>query len=171
MRLTMELRIMGDSKILMAPQYGNKSDGMHGTASIEVLSIPDAVTDDEWVPFLQRVADLWLSYEDGKGARLNVRPHWAKEWSVHISLFSLNPSVFPVPVLSPVVGRETYGRHRESINMRGMPAREYLKTEAYRTQIPLFRSTLAEIGREQGWGLEDIQKRFSNELWDYMIYS
>ncbi|XMA19599.1 hypothetical protein WAI453_012390 [Rhynchosporium graminicola] len=76
MRLTMELRIMGDSNIILAPQRGNK----FGTASIEVLSIPDAVTDNEWQPFLQRVSDLWMSYKDSHGALLNVRPHWAKEW-------------------------------------------------------------------------------------------
>ena len=55
--------------------------------------------------------------------------------------------------------------------MRGKPAREYLKTEAYKDQIPLFKATLVEIGKEQGWGLGDIQKRFSNEMWDYLIYS
>lgn len=76
MRLTMELRIMGDSKLIMAPQNGNR----HGTASIEVLSIEDAVTDGEWYPFCQRVADKWLSYKDENGKPLNVRPHWAKEW-------------------------------------------------------------------------------------------
>jgi hypothetical protein len=76
MRLTMEMRIMGDSNLIMAPQNGNT----HGTASIEVLSIPDAVTDDEWQPFCQQVADLWLKYTDANGVPLNVRPHWAKEW-------------------------------------------------------------------------------------------
>lgn len=76
MRLTMELRIMGDSKLLMAPQYGNT----HGTASIEVLSIPDVVADAEWTSFLQRVADIWMGYTDAEGRKLNVRPHWAKEW-------------------------------------------------------------------------------------------
>jgi hypothetical protein len=76
MRLTMELRIMGDSNLIMAPQNGN----IHGTASIEVLSVPDAVSDDVWGPFLQRVADLWLGYKDAEGKLLNVRPHWAKEW-------------------------------------------------------------------------------------------
>ncbi|KAH7417155.1 hypothetical protein BKA64DRAFT_701940 [Cadophora sp. MPI-SDFR-AT-0126] len=135
MRLTLELRIMGDSNIIMAPQNGNT----FGTASIEVISIPDAVTDNEWVPFLQRVADLWMSYRDSHGVLLNVRPHWAKEW--------------------------------ESINMRGKPARQYLKEDAYRDAIPLFKETLREIGEGQGWALEDIKKRFSNELWDYMIYS
>lgn len=43
MRLTLELRIMGDSKLIMAPQHGNT----FGTASIEVISIPDAVSDNE----------------------------------------------------------------------------------------------------------------------------
>src|SRR5205814_8915836 len=75
MRLTLELRIMSGSDTIMAPQYGNE----HGTASIEVLSIPDSVSDDEWLPFVQRVADTWMSYEV-QGQKLNVRPHWAKEW-------------------------------------------------------------------------------------------
>lgn len=72
MRLTLEMRIMGGSDVLMAPQRGNE----FGTVSIEVLSIPDAVKDAEWHDFLQRVADIWMSYGDD----LNVRPHWAKEW-------------------------------------------------------------------------------------------
>lgn len=55
--------------------------------------------------------------------------------------------------------------------MRGKPALEYLKTEAYKDQIPKFKATLAEIGKTQGWELGDIQKRFSNEMWDYLIYS
>ena len=54
--------------------------------------------------------------------------------------------------------------------MRGIPAKEYLKTVAYKDKIPLFKATLEDIGKSQDWGLADIQKRFSNELWDYMIY-
>jgi hypothetical protein len=76
MRLTLELRIMGGSDLLMAPQHGNQ----HGTASIEVLSIPDVVADGEWEGFLQQVVDIWMSYTDGEGKPLNVRPHWGKEW-------------------------------------------------------------------------------------------
>ena len=60
---------------------------------------------------------------------------------------------------------------RESVNMRGKPAREYLKEEAYKDAIPKFKAILADIGQQQGWDLTDLQKRFSNELWDYMIYS
>ena len=135
MRLTMELRIMGDSNLIMAPQRGNT----HGTASIEVLSIPDVVSDGEWGAFLQRVCDLWMSYRDNHGILLNVRPHWAKEW--------------------------------EDISMRGMPAREFLREVAYKDAIPEFKETLASIGELQGWGLKDIKERFSNELWDYLVYS
>jgi hypothetical protein len=71
MRLTMELRIMGGSKLLMAPQYGNT----HGTASIEVLSVPDVVADEECNPFWQRVCDLWMSYRGNDRVLLNDRPH------------------------------------------------------------------------------------------------
>lgn len=61
--------------------------------------------------------------------------------------------------------------NRESINMRGKPARQYLKENAYKDAIPEFKSVLADIGADQGWELKDIQARFSNELWDYVIYS
>ena len=55
--------------------------------------------------------------------------------------------------------------------MRGKPARQYLKENAYKDAIPKFRSVLADIGKTQGWELKDTQKRFSNEMWDYIIYS
>lgn len=74
MRLTLELRIMGGSDMLMAPQYHNE----HGTASIEILSVLNAVP-EEWEEFKQKVADIWMSYEVN-GTKLNARPHWAKEW-------------------------------------------------------------------------------------------
>jgi hypothetical protein len=60
---------------------------------------------------------------------------------------------------------------REKINMRGKPALQYLKEDAYKDAIPKFKATLSDIGRLQGWDLNDLQKRFSNEMWDYMIYS
>ena len=80
MRLTMELRIMGGSDMLMAPQHGNDL----GTASIEVLTMLNAVP-EQWAAFKQEVADIWMGYEVN-GAKLNARPHWAKEWCVTPSL-------------------------------------------------------------------------------------
>ncbi|KAL7270660.1 hypothetical protein RUND412_006626 [Rhizina undulata] len=73
MRTALELRIMSSSDVIMAPQSGN----FFGTASIEVLTTMAAV--DVWPPFVQAIIDKWTSYEYN-GKKLNVRPHWAKEW-------------------------------------------------------------------------------------------
>ena len=71
MRLCLEMRIMGGSNIIMAPQHGNS----HGTCSIEVLT-PQVVDKEEWSDFKQRVLDEWVHVSGD----LNIRPHWAKEW-------------------------------------------------------------------------------------------
>jgi len=60
---------------------------------------------------------------------------------------------------------------RDMITIRGLPARKYLKTVAYKDQIPQFKAVLADIGKSQGWGLDDLKARFSNELWDEMVFS
>ncbi|RPB18434.1 hypothetical protein L211DRAFT_796854 [Terfezia boudieri ATCC MYA-4762] len=76
MRLAIELRIMGDSEMIMAPQNGNR----FGTASIEVVSSMSAMADGSWGPYAQKVANRWMALKDANGAKLKVRPHWAKEW-------------------------------------------------------------------------------------------
>ena len=138
MRLTLELRIMGGSDLIMAPQAGNNL-----TASIEVLTVPDAQHDGEWVAFMQAVCDRWMSYKDNSETpmRLNTRPHWAKEWET----LKMGP--------------------------RKLDARHYMRTESYGDPIVKFKETLEDIGRQQKWTLKDIQARFSNELWDEVIYS
>ena len=136
LRLCLELRIMRDSDILMAPQRGN---GKLGTASIEILTLPDAVTDGEWSGFVQKVCDKWMgTAKEPKNG--NVRPHWGKEWSVN------------------------------GLRMRGHDPKEYLKNHAYKDEIPKFREILGEIGNKQGWTVQDLQKRFSNKLWDEVIF-
>lgn len=81
MRVALEMRIMADSDIIMAPQYGN---GRLGTASIEVLTVgnPKKDKNKDWDIFTQKVADKWMKYqyraEDGS-IRM-PKPHWAKEW-------------------------------------------------------------------------------------------
>jgi hypothetical protein len=128
MRVALEMRIMGGSDLLMAPQKGNNL----GTASIEVLTLPDAVTDDEWHSFAQKVIDLWMGYGG------NVRPHWAKEW--------------------------------DGFTFKDRPARQYLKEVAYKDQIPEFKNTLEAIGKQQGWTLDQLKNRYSNELWDELVF-
>ncbi|KAJ7883079.1 hypothetical protein B0H13DRAFT_2278230 [Mycena leptocephala] len=136
MRLTLELRIMGASNLILAPQRGNT----HGTASIEMLTVPDAAEDKEWVGFAQKIADKWIALQDGKGRVLNVRPHWAKEWDG----LKMGP--------------------------KRMEARKFLREVVYKDAIPEFVEILKEIGQGQGWGLEEVKQRFSNELWDELLY-
>ncbi|KAJ6566778.1 hypothetical protein B0H19DRAFT_713862 [Mycena capillaripes] len=144
MRLTLELRIMGSSDMILAPQRGNN----HGTASIEVLTVPDAAADKEWAGFAQQIADKWMALQDGNGKVLNVRPHWAKEWD------GLK--------MGPEVGGKK-GPER-------MEARKFLREVAYKDAIPEFVEILKEIGQGQGWGLEEVKERFSNELWDELMF-
>jgi hypothetical protein len=75
LRVALEMRIMADSEIYMAPQRGNTL----GTCSIEILTTPQ--TDPTlWKSFMQEIADIWNSYTDLHGVRLNTRSHWAKQW-------------------------------------------------------------------------------------------
>jgi hypothetical protein len=75
MRIALEMRIMGGSNITMAPQFGNS----YGTCSIEVLTNLNTPP-DQWLSYMQQITDKWTSYTDQHGAKLNVRPHWAKQW-------------------------------------------------------------------------------------------
>ncbi|RFN54297.1 putative xylitol oxidase [Fusarium flagelliforme] len=75
MRMPLEMRIMGGSDVIMAPQRGNSL----GTCSIEVLTLYSAR--EIWPKFAQSVLDKWMALKDpSTGEALKTRPHWAKEW-------------------------------------------------------------------------------------------
>lgn len=75
MRTTLEMRVVGDSDMLLSTQRGNTA----GTAHIEVLT--NSITPEaEWTAFTQALVDRWALLTDAAGQPLNVRPHWAKEW-------------------------------------------------------------------------------------------
>ena len=76
MRIAPQMRVMGGSQVTMAPQYGNTL----GTCSIEVLTNLRTSSAD-WLAFRQEIVDAWASYKGPDGAPLNVRPHWAKQWT------------------------------------------------------------------------------------------
>ena len=99
MRMALEMRIMGDSDLIMAAQTNNT----FGTVSIEVLTTMAAAAEGVWEPFAQKVADRWMDYTGPDGAYLNTRPHWAKEWCVDLFLFPLSPDR---EMLMAGIGRE-----------------------------------------------------------------
>jgi hypothetical protein len=83
--MPLEMRIMGDSNVIMAPQRGNKL----GTCAIEVLTLQSCK--DIWPAFAQDVLKEWMDLRHFGGHELNIRPHWAKEWQVPLfRLFRLS---------------------------------------------------------------------------------
>ena len=76
-RVALEMRVMGHSDIIMAPQRGN----VLGTTAIEILTTFNTPP-EEWQGFSQKIVDKWISYRDrSTGKRLRARPHWCKQWS------------------------------------------------------------------------------------------
>ncbi|OHF04516.1 hypothetical protein CORC01_00368 [Colletotrichum orchidophilum] len=134
MRMPLEMRIMGGSNVVMAPQRGNEL----GTCSIEVLTLQAA--SDIWVPFAQQVLDKWMALKDPNTQQLlKTRPHWAKEW--------------------------------EGLTVNGRPWLEKMKNEDYKSEIQEFLGIMADIGEEAGWTLDDLKTRFSNNLFDHLLFS
>ncbi|KXS94449.1 hypothetical protein AC578_5189 [Pseudocercospora eumusae] len=132
-RFPLEMRIMGGSNVILAPQLGNEL----GTCAIEILSLQNAV--DIWQPYAQEVVDVWMSYKDpNTGERLKTRPHWAKEWLEY--------------------------------TVDGKPWFDKLKNEDYRDEIAEFKRILASVGKKHGWTLEDLKARFSNDLFDRLVF-
>lgn len=74
-RMPLEMRVMGGSEVILAPQRGNSL----GTCSIEVLTLEDAK--HLWKPYAEEVLAKWMSYTDSEGKPLRTRPHWAKQWA------------------------------------------------------------------------------------------
>ncbi|KAF5585229.1 oxidoreductase [Fusarium subglutinans] len=133
MRMPLEMRIMGGSDVIMAPQRGNSL----GTCSIEVLTLHSAA--DIWEPFAQSVLDKWMALKDpSTGERLKTRPHWAKEW--------------------------------HGYKVDGKPWVERLKAVDYKDERQEFLQALAEIGKKAGWSLQDLQERFSNDLFNEFFF-
>lgn len=131
-RFPLEMRIMGDSNVLLAPQRGNSL----GTCSIEILTL--RTEKERWIPYAQELLDVWMSYRDHEGGYLNTRPHWAKEWAPFM--------------------------------VHGKPWGEWLKEVSYRTEIETFKRILGRIGERDGWSLGEARERFSNELFDRLIF-
>lgn len=76
-RIALEMRVMGGSDVLLAPQRGNDL----GTACIDIVTTLDTPPEN-WEAFCQRLTDKWVSYKDpSTGKRLQARPHWCKQWS------------------------------------------------------------------------------------------
>ena len=60
--------------------------------------------------------------------------------------------------------------NRHELKVNNKPWREYLKTDSYKDQIPIFKGLLGQIGEQHEWTVADAKARFSNPLLDYIIF-
>ncbi|KAG8670961.1 hypothetical protein FPOAC2_04226 [Fusarium poae] len=143
MRMPLEMRIMGDSNVIMAPQRGNK----FGTCSIEILTLNSAK--DIWKPFAQTVLDKWMSLENPLTKQsLKIRPHWAKEWyDYEVDIDGIRKPWIEKLKL------DYAGERREFCNILTKIG-EDAKTE-----------------KDAGWSLADIKARFSNDFFDEFFFN
>ena len=89
--MALELRVMGGSDVLMAPQFGNK----HGTLSIEPVSTR-IVHKEVWEDFKEELAKVWMSYRDFDGSLLLSRVHWAKESPRVVTIDEVGADLFSI---------------------------------------------------------------------------
>lgn len=59
---------------------------------------------------------------------------------------------------------------RYPYTVNGKPWFNSLKDEDYKDEIVEFKQILAAIGEDHGWKLEDLKARFSNDLFDELIF-
>ncbi|KAI1100112.1 hypothetical protein F4804DRAFT_56386 [Jackrogersella minutella] len=66
--------------------------------------------------------------------------------------------------------RPHWAKEWATMTVRGRPMLEYVK-ESYRDDILEFRGTLEQIAKKQGWDVKEARQRFSNELFDKLIFT
>lgn len=74
-QVTVEMRVLSGSDMLLAPENGNDK-----TCSIECITL-NSVPDDVFSEFKQDLVDMFSKYKGKDGNYLRVRPHFAKEWN------------------------------------------------------------------------------------------
>jgi len=134
-RVALEMRLTGGSNVILAPQRGNEV-----TASIEVLTTLITPKDD-WLSFMQQIADKWTSYEvvkDSKGNIVYPRPHWAKQWA--------------------------------GLQVNKKPIEKYFKEDAYKGAFTQFKETYGKIIARTGNKVDDTLKVFGNDMMERLIF-
>jgi hypothetical protein len=67
--------------------------------------------------------------------------------------------------------RPHWAKQWQGLKFSGQPAEQYLPSVAYRDRLPNFSSALQKIAAAGGYTLGDLQKRFSNPLFDTLFAS
>jgi hypothetical protein len=57
------------------------------------------------------------------------------------------------------------------LTFHGISGRDYARDVAFKSQFAQFKTVASNICALQGWTLADLKARFSNELWDYLVFN
>ncbi|KAL8985035.1 MAG: hypothetical protein Q9177_004545 [Variospora cf. flavescens] len=67
--------------------------------------------------------------------------------------------------------RPYWAKEWQGLKVGDKSMEQHMKETAYKDEIVRFKEQLAEIGSSQGWTLDELRNRFSNKLWDEIVYS
>ncbi|KIO22766.1 hypothetical protein M407DRAFT_216008 [Tulasnella calospora MUT 4182] len=95
-------------------------------------------------------ADVWRPYAQ------TVLDHWS-------SLVDFKGAQLPI--------RPHWAKMWQGYKVRGVAVERYLKQVAYRDDIPEFKQVLSGIATRTGGSLDDCRARFSNSLYDQILFS
>lgn len=150
--MPLEMRIVGDSDLIMASQHGNKL----GTCAINILTLQDAK--DEWLAYAQQAVDLWMKYAKTDGSRdgivtdqVSAMNGYRDEPEAREQDGRMSDSISTDRPGEKVRVRPHWAKEWVDFNIQGMGAREYVRNVAYKEEIPQFREVLKRIGRKHGW--------------------
>lgn len=66
--------------------------------------------------------------------------------------------------------RPYWAKQWAGFNVNGRPWMERMKQSDYKDETVEFKKVLGEIGKEHGWTLADLKKRFSNDVFDILFF-
>jgi hypothetical protein len=116
------------------------------------------------------------------GSNLILAPQNENKWTAAIGVVSI-PEVGDAPwarFLQNLTDKWTslggnvrphLAKQWQELAFDGKSARDYVRDVAFKTQFEKFQILATTIGALQGWTLADLHSRFSNELWDCLIFN
>lgn len=97
-----------------------------------------------------------------------VVPH--EEWKMLAEKIIARWISYKDPENNPLPIRTHWAKEWVGLDFNGVDAKTFVR-QSYQRAIPKFKQQLSDIALAGGYSLDDIQKRFSNSLWDEIIFN
>jgi hypothetical protein len=97
---------------------------------------------------------------------LNV-PH--DEWKITVERIIKKWTSYTDTEGKPLAIRTHWAKEWDSLSFNGLTGRDFVK-KTYENVVGIFKQDLNEIAKTGGYGIDDMKARFSNQLWDDVIF-